>query len=380
VVNVTFPAARAVRAAGLAALLAASGCAAPAPAPAKPRTASSRYYNLSSQPSRPVVVLGHLDNPARSPIRWRDIGAGMSDALSREMRAEGVYDAWINARVAREVRSILEGPPATRPARFAKLAAENPDIRYILIGQVTDFQHLGEPMSTGRGATTPPPPADAKKGESPPPFDAIVAIDFVVVDIVEQRAILADHVMAQVPAGYQLSGALYGDMAFGSYRFWHTPLGQASQRTILEVIRRVDELPVPDMAPSYVAANSMPHVEPIAAPPDAALSPVAPAPAAPSNFYRQAIRVERQLEARRVQVSAGRSATLREGETFYVCRYDAAGGRMIAINDRDTGLPLRARIVDATPASGTAFLLGLSPDAVDLAGAMLTSSPGEAGR
>jgi hypothetical protein len=124
----------------------------------------------------------------------------------------------------------------------------------------------------------------------------------------------------------------------------------------------------------------MPHVEPIAAPPDAALSPVAPAPAAPSNFYRQAIRVERQLEARRVQVSAGRSATLREGETFYVCRYDAAGGRMIAINDRDTGLPLRARIVDATPASGTAFLLGLSPDAVDLAGAMLTSSPGEAGR
>lgn len=370
---------RSVRAGLLAASLLAGACAEPAPRPLV-RTSSSRYFNLAEQPQRPVVVMGYFDDPDFSTVRWRDIGTGMTDALSREMRAQGVYDAWINARVAREVRSILEGPPSQRPRRFAQVADENPDIRYILIGKVTDFQHLGEPASRrssifGGGADDED--VMPQKEKAPAPFEAIVAIDFSIVDIHERRAIMSDHVAARVDAGYQLSRELYRDMAFGSYRFWNTPLGKASQRTILEVMGRIDELPIPDQVPA-LAAKAEENAEPAPIVPSSTVAANPPPTSigrtvhADDDMLRAAIRVERQIDPRKLRVVAGLGSVLREGQTLYVSRYDASLGALVAVRDRDTGRPLRARVVEARYDTGTALLLGLKPETVNLRGAVLT--------
>ncbi|MCZ6837537.1 MAG: hypothetical protein O7G85_17305 [Planctomycetota bacterium] len=340
---------RMVRAGLLGGLLLLGGCfSSKSSSPTK--VTSSRAFNLTGQSPRPVIVLGLFENPRHSPLPWRDIGEGMTDALSREVRSQGVYDAWINARIGRELNSILLASPADRPRRFEKLEAKHPDIRYILVGQVTDFQHIGESARNTRSA------------------EAIVAIDFSIIDIQERRTILSDHVMAMVDASGTESNELYGDMVFGSYRYWDTPLGRASQRTILEVIRRIDEVPIPEESLIATTQVELEEAEPaeVTSPPVHVTTTNAPDP------LRHAIRIDKQINPRRIRVVAGRGRVLHEGQTLYVCQYDPDRGQLVAVQDRDTGRPLQAKIIKVRFDVGTALLLGLKPATISLRGAVLT--------
>ena len=87
------------------------------------------------------------------------------------------------------------------------------------------------------------------------------------------------------------------------------------------------------------------------------------------------IRVIRRTDARRVRIAGGSATTLDRDEKFFVCTFNETTETLDPILDRDTGLPLRARIETTSRIASTAWLLGqVSPD-VDLRGAVLCTSP-----
>lgn len=339
------------------------------PDPGRPRGESRGYFHLSERDTTPVLLMGNLENPVQSPLRWRDVGEGLTDALSRELRAEGMYDIWINPRIGHEVESILQGAPSQRAGRFETLCDGHPDVRYIFVGRVTDFLHVGEPTRDRlRGLFR---RDDSEEGDEPEiSVEAMVAIDFSIVDIVSQRTVLSDHVVGRFEAGPVLSRDLYRDMAFGSYRFWTTPLGRASQQAIDRILLRLGELPTPDRA---LVENRSHETEDSVIASD---SHRGPGSVAAAREWSRGIRVERQINPRKIRVTASRADSLRKGQTFYLSRYDQISGHLVSIEDRDTGHPLQAQIISARRTSGLALLLGLKPVELDLRGALLTRQRG----
>ena len=322
--------------------------------------------NTSAETDRPVVLLGHLENPRRSPSRWRDIGKGMTDMLSRELRAAGTYDAWISTRLAREVDSILGDLPTSRKDRFDSLRGQNPEIHYVILGGVTDFLHIQRREGNPRDGRNP----NRQIGYS----EALVAIEFSVVDIESGRVVLTDHVTGSVFVEDGTVQEPYRSMSFGSYRFWGTPLGEASREAIGRVIDQIQQLPVP--ARHLVAGAAQEGTTVVAGEYEVSeaefVNPERSAPQ-PLRFDRKdVIRIVSQVHPRKIEVAWSRRQVVGVNDVFFVSFHDAASENLVSINDPDTGHPLQARIIATGQTGGTAFLNGMKPAGTDLRGAILT--------
>ena len=322
--------------------------------------------NTSAEMDRPVLLLGRLENPRRSPTRWRDIGKGMTDMLSRELRAAGTYDAWISTRLAREVDSILGDLPTSRKDRFDSLRGQNPEIHYVILGGVTDFLHIQRRKGNPRGGRDP----NRQTGYS----EALVAIEFSVVDIESGRVVLTDHVTGSVFIEDGTVQESYRSMSFGSYRFWNTPLGEASLEAIGHVIYQIQQLPVP--ARQLVANAAHGETFEVGGESESSVAEfVNPERSAsqPQPFYRKdVIRIVSQVHPRKIEVAWSRQHVVGVNDVYYVSRHDAASENLVSINDPDTGRPLRARIIATGKTGGTALLNGMKPANTDLRGAILT--------
>jgi hypothetical protein len=246
----------------------------------------------------------------------------MSDALAGTLAKQGDFLVLSSPQLSRAVRSIIDGPLEQRSARLEELRRQWPQLRYVVSGQVTDFYHTADmPKETRRWGLF------SRRRE------AFVAIRLNVIDVEDGRVVASDHVCGVAPASDTPTKELYANLAFGSYVFWNTPLGRASEEAI------------------GLAAEMLQRAVPRA------------------DTY---IRIVKQIGLRKVALSSGQKQALIRGQVYYVCLHDAATGRLQPILDSDTALPLRARIDDGRSGSSTAWLLGLKPLETDLQGAVLS--------
>jgi hypothetical protein len=287
-----------------------------------PPTEASDAKPIGCDPwARRVIVLGRLENPARSPLRWRDIGPGMSDALAGMLINRGDFDVWSDASLARSVQSIVSGPFEQRSARLAQLTEDYPQVRYLVTGQVTDFYHSSDlSQEVQRSSMS----GRQKK--------AVVAIRLNIIDLQTGRIVATDHVRGTAPTSDTPTKELYANVAFGSYMFWNTPLGEASEQAL--------------EAAADTLRNRVPRADAF-------------------------IRIVKQISPRKVNLSIGGNEKLAPGQAFYVCLRDAATGELTPVIDPDTARPLQARIESSRRGSATAWLLGLKPLETNLRGAVL---------
>jgi len=270
---------------------------------------------------KPGVVIGHFANPLRTPLAWRDVGSGISEALGRKILNEGEFAVWIDPPLAREVESAMNQPAERRARRLEEITGVHDDLRYAVTGQVTDFTHTSDVPEEAR-----------RRGLLGRREEAVVAIQLNVIDMAEGRIAASDHVYGTAKAPKGPTQELYAEVAFGSYLFWNMPLGRASEEAVKEAAKVLSDL-VPVSGPE--------------------------------------MRITRQLGPRRVRVVGGTKQSVRRGREFYVCVMDEETGEMTAVVDPDTRLALRARIEEAGRHSSTAWLLGQKPPAVNLRGAVL---------
>jgi curli biogenesis system outer membrane secretion channel CsgG len=269
-----------------------------------------------------VLVVGELGDPSRAPFYAYGVGRMMSDALARAMLNDGTFDVWIDARLTGEVERILAGPSAQQDAGLGDLSRRHPDVRYVITGKVTDFQHTGDL-----------PEAVSRRGILGPRNEAVAALDFRIVDLRTRRVIGADHIKATACARNVSADETYSAVALDSYVFWSTPLGRASKQVVERAVERT-----------------------------ARLVPLDPLEA----------RIERLTSRRRVTITGGRRAGLIEGRKYHLVT--AGGGAGMHIRDAVTGRPLIVHIESASARSATGLLLGEPSVEVELRGAVLRAA------
>lgn len=246
----------------------------------------------------------------------------MSDALASALLNHNNFDVWIDAGISRQVAEILRRSPTKRAKGFAQVQSDYPEVHFVITGKVTDFHHTSElPREVSRWGIF------RRRNE------AVVAINFNVVDLQRQRIVATDHVYGTAGVSKTPSKQLYQDLEFGSYLFWSTPLGKASRQAIERTIERVIEV-----LPSQMG-------EP---------------------------RILNLIAARKVSINGGWSWGLVEGRRYYVCTQDDdAGLALRPVLDPDTRQPLQVRISRVNKETSTAWLLGKKPPGDDLRGAQL---------
>ena len=148
----------------------------------------------------------------------------------------------------------------------------------------------------------------------------IVAIRFTLVDLKTGRLLLSDHIFGWHQAGRKPASELYADLAFGTYLYWNSPLGRASEDVINDMLVKVEDI-------------------------------------VPTGQER--ITIIKRIGPRQVRLSRAPIGVLPTNETFLVVRYDENRRRVEYIRDRDTGRPVEARIRSGDANSPTAWLIGL---------------------
>ncbi|MCP3903541.1 MAG: hypothetical protein GY715_07880 [Planctomycetes bacterium] len=260
-----------------------------------------------------VVVIGHFQSPPH-PLQWTDVGPGMGNALARTLLNHGDFDVWINPHLARRVEALTDTSPQQRALQLAEIRDAFPEVRLVVTGRVTDFHHTTD-VAPG-----------VKRGI------AVVAIQLDVFDLELGRVVASDHVHGSAPAPDAPSPEVYTGITFDSYLFWSSPLGKASDQCVREsmaVLNRV--VPTRD----------------------------------------DSIRIVRQVDPRRVQIAGGAEQQLDGERKYFVYVHDEATDALEPVLDRDTRLPLEARIERSGRIATTAWLLGEKPVELDLRGAVL---------
>jgi curli biogenesis system outer membrane secretion channel CsgG len=299
----------------VAASAAASGCGGSSsgytyrhPPASAPRAAAVPVSDTSHQT---IVVIGEFANPPRAAVGWRDIGSGMSETLVRSLQNRGDYDARIGARDWKQDSDI----PAIRQA--------HPDASIFVTGSVTDFHQTGELAEP-----------IARRGVFSRRSEAVVAVQLSIFDLESGRIILSDHVAGTADAGETPAKQLYKDLSFGSYLFWSTPLGRASDQALARVIECIGRA-----APAA----------------DGAMSP----------------RIIAVTGFRRVSIEGGRDRGLKVAGEFYLVRDSNGGTSPTLILDPVTGHPVRARIDSTGESTATAWLIGEPASTEQILGAAL---------
>jgi curli biogenesis system outer membrane secretion channel CsgG len=287
-----------------------------------------------------VLIVGDFENPKQSQLNWRDLGPGMSEALSRALLDRGRYDVIIKPTLSRRLQELVgQRSPESDPS-LAEVRREHPEVDYVIIGAVTDFHHTGDLPLEIR----------PKTWLGNPRSDAIVAIDLVVVDLHNERLVAAEHITGTAPAGKTPTRTLYRDVAFGSYIFWNTPLGQAARSAIGRAVARVDSL-------------------------------VPGTPGMPTHAGKSfgSARVAQMISLRGVAIVGGRNCGLISEQIYALLPVGATADDAGLLRDQSTGRLLLVKIDESRDAEATGWLLGKCSDPRLVINAALRPVPGSTG-
>jgi hypothetical protein len=254
------------------------------------------------------------------------VGSGMSEAVARTVLNHGDFDAWIDPPLADDVEALVSLRESQRAQRVAQIRKTHDEARYVVFGQVTDFAHTGDLARDNR-----------RWGFFGRKNEAIVAIQFNVFDLEAERVIAADHVYGVADAPRTSTDKLYKGLAFGSYVFWNTPLGKASEQAIKKAVDALYRaLPVDTLA----------------------------------NVDEGGIRIAQQLSARRVALTVDDPDRLADGERYFVWHYDSDAATWRPVMDVDRDVQIEA-VISRSGSGVTALLKGKQPVELELEGAIL---------
>jgi hypothetical protein len=295
-----------------------SGCARPtnpwvyAPPPA----VALSVYARPVEPTRTVVAVAEFKNPDAPQLNWPDVGLEMTKAMRRALFNE----ADVEVQIAPEIESVVSQPGFLKGQG---VFTEPVEVDFVITGQVTDFHHTAAL------------PKDASRwGLIGRRHEAVVAIDWKIVDVKARRVVAADHIYGTAKAsGRKSIDELYEGLDVSAYLFWNTPLGRAAHEAIEKSIKAMHEL-----LPSHV--SGLPTVARVDGP-------------------------------RKLKLNGGWAWGLTEGQEFFVAERHE-GQRPRTICDADTGLPLVVRIGEVKKEASTGWLLGKAPPGTQLEGAVLT--------
>jgi curli biogenesis system outer membrane secretion channel CsgG len=284
---------------------------------AEPPAVSVNAYARPAKTGRTVLAIAEFTNPDAPQLDWPDVGLEMTQAMRRAIYNEGEFEV----RVAPEVEQMVMQPGFLRskgPTGVVPL-----EIDYVLVGKVTDFHHTAAL------------PKDASRwGLFGRRKEAVVAIEWRVVDVRARRVVAADHTYGTAGASRKQSiDEMYAGLDVSAYLFWNTPLGRAGHKAVDNTIERMREL-----LPSHTSGQPT---------------------------------VLKVMGAREVSIKGGWKWGLAEGQELYVTE-QRKGQMPQPIYDIDTGRPLKVRIRHVRKDSSTAWLLGKAPPEVRLEGAALS--------
>ncbi len=267
--------------------------------------------------ARTVIAIKPFNNPARSPLAWNDIGPGMAEALSRKMLNRGDFDVRIQTSLGSMVDQAMALKGEDRAKALREIGISNPEIDFVLTGTVTDFHHTGE-MSGDF----------ARRGFFGNKLnEAVTAIFVNVVDLRTGLVRISDHVVATAEAGKTKMADQYRDVAFGSYLFWSTPLGKASNDAIDQLITRLNDF----------------------------------VPRKPLEIL-----VTRKNDSRWLKLAGGRNLGVSEGMIYWLCRKGGIGAPPAAVRDFASNEPIQVRITSVGSNSAEGWMMGMPQTDEDL--------------
>ena len=248
---------------------------------------------------KPVILLDDFTLGAGVDSRWNGLADEMKKSFSRALLKSGKFFVVSDRSLAQDATTAF-----------------NVEIK------ITDFLHTSDaPESVRRLSWF----SEAN--------DAIVALDITATEIRSGRVVLSDQVAATVSAG-DADTDQYGNLEFGSYLFWSTPLGNASTEVINNTIAQLSELR--GSAPGSVTITHF------------------------------------TTGNRNVTLDGG--DLLEGGSVYFVGIQDQDSGNFVAIED-DLGRPLQVRVEHHFWSDTTGWLLSEPSEYATISGATLSKSP-----
>jgi curli biogenesis system outer membrane secretion channel CsgG len=286
---------------------------------AEPPAVSVHAYTRPVESSRTVIAVAEFQNPDAPQLDWADVGIEMTRAMRRSLYNEGDFEV----RIAPEVEGVVSQPGFLKgQGSFSKPV----EVDYVLTGKVTDFHH-----------TAALPKEASRWGLIGRRHEAVVALEWKVIDVKARRVVAADHTYGSAKASRKKSvDEMYAGLDVSAYLFWNTPLGRAGHEAVDNTIENMREL-----LPTHVSGQ--PTVMQVKGP-------------------------------RKLSIQGGWIWGLAEGQEFYIAEQNE-GQTPRTICDAHTGRPLLVRIGSVKKDVSTAWLLGEAPDGTRLQGAILSRQP-----
>ncbi|MHC4710477.1 MAG: CsgG/HfaB family protein [Planctomycetota bacterium] len=256
---------------------------------AEPPAVSVNAYARPVKDGRTVVAVAEFANPESPQLDWPDVGLEMTKAMRRAIYNNGNFEV----RIAPEIEQKVSLPGFLRSE--GPVDGSPVEVDYVIVGKVTDFHHTAAL------------PKDASRwGLFGRRKEAVVAIEWRVVDVRARRVVAADHSYGTAEASRKKSiDELYAGLNVSAYLFWNTPLGRAAHQAVDRTIERMREL-----LPSRTSGQPT---------------------------------VLQVMGPREVSIKGGWKWGLAEGQELYVTE-QPEGQMPRAIYDADTGRPLMVRI------------------------------------
>jgi curli biogenesis system outer membrane secretion channel CsgG len=178
---------------------------------------------------KPTVAVMSFENRAPMHMKW-NLGEGLADQL---------IDRLLNTRryvvlERQQLHAIFQELKRAQDNRFRQTGQPQPGrlkhVRYLVKGTITDFAHTETVEGFWRlfdwglfGSSS----------------YATVAATIYVIDVQSGQIIASDSIEAQIKDSKNKDNTQYDGMAFGSYTFYHTPLGRATNKMLDKAVRSI---------------------------------------------------------------------------------------------------------------------------------------------
>lgn len=272
---------------------------------------------------KPVILLGEFTSSNNIDVRFSDVAPQMQKAFSRALLKSGRYEVVNDSLLAQQAEDALDAYGNERTQLLQEITHSlGTTNAYVIQGRITDFLHTKDAPESVR-----------RLSWFEEANDALVAVDLTAVGLQKGRTIYSNQLVATAATGNEISNQ-YGDLEFGSYLFWSTPLGKASKEVIDEAVEQL-----------ALIRGATPGIATIAA-------------------YEEG--------GRAVEVQGGNA--LEAGGIYYLGVTNPSTGQYVSVDD-DLGRPLRVRIEKGYFGGCTGWLLSEPASYEIVSGTTLAKAP-----
>ena len=254
---------------------------------------------------KPVILLGEFTSSNNIDARFSDVAPQMQKAFSRALLKSGRFEVVNDSLLANQAEDAINAYGNERTQILQEIRRSlGTTSAFVIQGRVTDFLHTKDAPESVR-----------RLSWFEEANDALVAVDLTAIGLQKGRTIYSDQLVATATTVNDTSDQ-YGDLEFGSYLFWSTPLGKASKEVINEAVEQL-----------ALIRGATPGIATIA------------------SF---------EEGSRAVEVQNG--SALEDGGIYFLGTTSPSTGQYVSVDD-DLGRPLRVRIEKGYFGKCTGWLL-----------------------